>query len=80
VSDQAQWKLLARRYASEADRLRYSDWSGSECSKRECLEVHAKAGLEVDLGAVEQLLRRKLPTVLRGEPVEALEEPWPASE
>jgi len=68
------------RYAKPEDRARYADWTSAECRLRECLEVHATAGLEVDLEAVEGLLARKLPGVLRGEAVEVLREPWPSGD
>jgi hypothetical protein len=58
----------------------YSAWTAAECRRRDCLEIHAKAGLEVDLSAVGSLLARKLPRVLACEPVEALRDTWPAPE
>ncbi len=40
-------------------------------------QVHARAELVVDVAAVGQLLRAKLPGVLAGRRVSELEEPWP---
>lgn len=68
-----------RRY-KEAAHARYAGWTTQECSGRECLLVHAQAGLEVDLSALRQLLQRKLPGLLAGQSVAELAEPWPAAD
>jgi hypothetical protein len=64
----------------EASHARYAGWLPQECQGRECLLVHAQAGLEVDLDAVRELLARKLPGLVAGQTVEQLREPWPAAE
>jgi hypothetical protein len=67
------------RYKEPSD-ARYAGWLPTECQGRDCLLVHAQAGLEVDLVAVRQLLARKLPGLVAGDTVEQLREPWPAAE
>jgi hypothetical protein len=67
------------RYKHAAD-ARYAGWLPHECQSQDCLLVHAQAGLEVDVGAVRQLLARKLPGLVAGASVEALREPWPPAE
>lgn len=57
---------------------RYSDWLPAECSSRECVTVHARAGLVVDVEAVAALVREKLPGIIAREPVEKLRRPWPS--
>lgn len=64
----------------EASHARYAGWLPQECQGRECLLVHAQAGLEVDLDAVRALLARKLPGLVAGQTVEQLREPWPVAE
>jgi hypothetical protein len=64
----------------EAAHARYAGWTTQECTGRECLLVHAQAGLEVDLVAVRQLLQRKLPGLLAGQSVQQLAEPWPPAD
>jgi hypothetical protein len=67
------------RYKEPSD-SRFAGWLPNECQGQDCLLVHARAGLEVDLDAVRDLLARKLPGLVAGEGVEALKEPWPAAE
>lgn len=67
------------RYKEPSD-SRFAGWLPTECQGQDCLLVHARAGLEVDLLAVRDLLARKLPGLVAGEGVEALREPWPAAE
>lgn len=67
------------RYKELSD-ARYAGWLPTECQGRDCLLVHARAGLEVDLDAVRELLSRKLPGLLAGQTVEQLHEPWPAAD
>jgi hypothetical protein len=64
----------------EAAHARYAGWTTQECSGRECLLVHAQAGLEVELDAVRQLLQRKLPGLLAGQSIQELQEPWPPAD
>jgi hypothetical protein len=64
----------------EAAHMRYAGWTTQECTGRECLLVHAQAGLEVDLAAVRQLVQRKLPGLLAGQSVQDLAEPWPPAD
>ncbi|KAG2488504.1 hypothetical protein HYH03_013007 [Edaphochlamys debaryana] len=58
---------------------RYAPWTPDECSARECLMVHARAGLTVDLREFEYMLAGKLPGVVSGRPVEELRTKWPAA-
>jgi hypothetical protein len=71
--------LAGCRY-KEAAHTRYAGWTTQECVGRECLLVHAQAGLDVDLVAVRQLLQRKLPGLLAGQSVQQLAEPWPPAD
>lgn len=71
--------MHACRY-QEPSHARYAAWTPSECHGRECLLVHAQAGLEVDLEAVRALLTAKLPGLLAGASLEELAEPWPPAE
>uniref|UniRef100_A0A7S0RGP0 Glycosyltransferase n=1 Tax=Chlamydomonas leiostraca TaxID=1034604 RepID=A0A7S0RGP0_9CHLO len=63
-------------FKNSSDR-KYHTWTSEECHARECLLVHAKASMIVDLAAVKQMLLSKLPRILTGAPVEELREPWP---
>ncbi|WIA40763.1 hypothetical protein OEZ86_004443 [Tetradesmus obliquus] len=76
------WRPLDAKWCryKEAAHARYAGWTTQECSGRECLLVHAQAGLEVDLSALRQLLQRKLPGLLAGQSVAELAEPWPAAD
>ncbi|KAG2429620.1 hypothetical protein HXX76_010852 [Chlamydomonas incerta] len=56
---------------------RYAPWTPEECSARECLMVHARAGLTADITELEALLSAKLPGVVAGAPIEQLQAPWP---
>eukprot|EP00198_Chlamydomonas_reinhardtii_P008302 XP_001697639.1 predicted protein [Chlamydomonas reinhardtii] len=56
---------------------RYAPWTPEECSARECLMVHARAGLTADITELEALLAAKLPGVVAGAPIEQLQAPWP---
>ena len=50
------------RYAGGArEALRYGGWTAGECTARDCLMAHARAGLEVDLRAVRAILEARLP-------------------
>jgi hypothetical protein len=62
---------------TDAGDVRYSSWTYEECFSRECLVVHARAGLTVDVDAVRATLLDKLPQVLAGATVESLREEWP---
>ncbi|MEW5308350.1 MAG: hypothetical protein WDW38_000318 [Sanguina aurantia] len=55
----------------------YHTWNPVECHARECLLVHAKARLIVDIPAVTALLRQLLPGVLAGNSVQSMSQPWP---
>ncbi len=61
---------------NESD-LRYHTWTPEECEAYECLNKMRDAGLIADVPAVTNILKRKLPGVLKGEPLENLREPWP---
>lgn len=76
------WRPLDAKWCryKEAAHARYAGWTTQECSGRECLLVHAQAGLEADLSALRQLLQRKLPGLLAGQSVAELAEPWPAAD
>lgn len=71
--------LYMCRYKQPSD-ARYAGWLPQECQGRDCLLVHAQAGLEVDLQAVRELLARKLPGLLAGDTVQELREPWPGAD
>jgi hypothetical protein len=76
------WGWRARRrsqckYATAGDAARYGGWRARECGSRGCLEAHAAAGLEVDVGEVAALIARKLPKLEAGASVAELAEPWP---
>ncbi len=62
---------------TDAGDVRYSSWTYEECYSRECLVVHARAGLRVDVEAVRAILLDKLPQVLQGASVESLRQEWP---
>eukprot|EP00775_Hariotina_reticulata_P007357 gene7357-7568_t len=53
------WRPVEAKWCKykEAGHARYAEFTPSECHGRECLMVHAQAGLEVDLEAVRQLLQ-----------------------
>jgi hypothetical protein len=59
----AKW---CRYSGGRGEALRYGGWTAAECSARDCLMAHAKAGLEVDLEAVRAILEARLPRWLRG--------------
>jgi hypothetical protein len=73
------WRPQSARWCrySQPDHARYADWTAAECSSKECLMVHAQAGLEADLRALHALLQSKLPLLLQGRSVRELAEPWP---
>ncbi|GIL59393.1 hypothetical protein Vafri_14249 [Volvox africanus] len=73
------WRPTDHRLAhyDHENYTRYHTWTPEECSARECLMVHGRAGLTVNLTEFETLLRAKLPDVLAGKGVEELREPWP---
>jgi hypothetical protein len=56
---------------------RYHTWTPDECSSRECLIVHARAGLEVDVEAVRAKLLEKMPDVIAGRKVADIRDPFP---
>lgn len=60
-----------------ANYTRYHTWTPEECSARECLMVHARAGLRAEIQELDALLSAKLPGVLAGQPVDQLAAPWP---
>jgi hypothetical protein len=60
----AKW---CRYSGGEGEALRYGGWTASECTARDCLLAHAKAGLQVDLEAVRALLEKRLPRWLAGQ-------------
>jgi hypothetical protein len=64
---------------TDAGDARYSSWTYEECYSRECLVVHARAGLKVDVAAVRATLMVKLPRVLAGESVDSLRDEWPSA-
>jgi hypothetical protein len=68
--------VAACAYTDSGD-VRYSSWTYEECFSRECLVVHARAGLQVDVEAVRAILLDKLPRVIEGATVESLREEWP---
>ncbi|GFR45470.1 hypothetical protein Agub_g6869, partial [Astrephomene gubernaculifera] len=73
------WRPSDFRFAhyEHENHTRYRTWTPEECSARECLMVHARAGLEVDIQELDSLLSAKLPGVVAGLPVEKLRAPWP---
>ena len=69
----------AARYKDRgiAQAVRYKDWLPGECHAKECLSLQATADLVVDLEAVEEILRGKIPGVLKGRSVVEMAEAWP---
>lgn len=67
----------APKRPQQAWERRYHTWTPEECHTRECQAPLLKTGLIVDIEALWKLLSTKVPAVLRGEPVSALQEPWP---
>eukprot|EP00879_Flechtneria_rotunda_P013148 GHRR01013733.1.p1 GENE.GHRR01013733.1~~GHRR01013733.1.p1 ORF type:complete len:429 (+),score=169.33 GHRR01013733.1:161-1288(+) len=76
------WRPLDAKWCKykEPAHTRYAGWTAAECHKRDCLMVHAQAGLLVDVEAVRELLARKLPGLVKGFSVQELQEPWPPAE
>ncbi|CAK0784873.1 hypothetical protein CVIRNUC_008078 [Coccomyxa viridis] len=56
---------------------RYAEWTAEECVGSDCLDVHARAAMRVDVATVQELIVESLPGCLRGQDVEELEKPWP---
>ncbi|KXZ42824.1 hypothetical protein GPECTOR_116g356 [Gonium pectorale] len=73
------WRPTDHRLAhyDHENYTRYHSWTPEECSARECLMVHARAGLTVDLTELEAILEEKLPAVVEGRPVDELRAEWP---
>ncbi|MEW5302301.1 MAG: hypothetical protein WDW36_005101 [Sanguina aurantia] len=73
------WRPMEREWCEyiETTDIKYHTWNPVECHARECLLVHAKARLIVDIPAVTALLRQLLPGVLAGNSVQSMSQPWP---
>eukprot|EP01025_Chloroclados_australasicus_P024931 TRINITY_DN2499_c0_g1_i1.p1 TRINITY_DN2499_c0_g1~~TRINITY_DN2499_c0_g1_i1.p1 ORF type:complete len:473 (+),score=52.21 TRINITY_DN2499_c0_g1_i1:56-1474(+) len=73
------WRAVNSQHADykrDHDRL-YKGWLLDECSVRECLHAHARAGLLVDVVATENMLRMILESITKGDLSQLLQIIWP---
>ena len=75
------WRATSSRWAVyDGQHMdKYADWKIEECTaSRQCLEVHARAGMVVDVSSMHEVLMDTLPAVhFRNATVQQLRRPFP---
>jgi len=64
-------------YLNPRDLYKVGHWPASQCGTEECVEAHTRVDVIIDVPAVRDLLRDRLPLVWAGTPIGKAALPWP---